>query len=351
MIDLDKTESFGLKEIIKGVEFYYDFIKRVNTSFFSRNNSENLPYPPREIDATIALAKRIKTNYIIVLTHPLIESALNGVEFYRRKLEKEVQSIDRRICVTIYSDLIILIDAAIQLILSFLRNNIEEKIVNLTNSKAARKLTLERQELRYNEFFPTKVLDRYKDYLNNRLEDFKELIQLTKMDYSSEIKEIITAYNRGIKINIKGKNLVEPILNHDFQMFIKRLEELLYIPSFFDITENDKERIFHIYMLGVLEGRMVFYNVFSNKESGIGRYDICISPINNNNPGLLIEIKTSNKNLSDEKIEANLTEALNQIDNNSYIVQLKNEGVTIILAVSMLFQKKKPHVKHKIIEC
>ena len=351
MIDLENTESFGLKEIVEGIEFYYLFIKKVNPSFFLRSPSENLPYSPREIEATISLAKRIKTNYIIVLTHLLIELALNGIEFYRRKLEKEFQSIDEQICSIIYSELIILIDAAMQLILSFMRNSIEEKIVNLTENEATRKITRERQELRYNEFFPKKVIDQHKDYLNNRLEDFKELVQLEKEDYSSELREIITSYNRGLKINIKGKNLVEPLLNHEFPNFIERLRELLYIPSFFDITGGDKERIFHIYLLGVLEGRMVFYNVFSNKESGIGRYDICVSPINNNNPGLIIEIKTGDKDLSSGKIEADLTEALNQIDNKSYFIQLKNEGVTVILAIGILFQKKKPYIKHKIINC
>lgn len=349
MIDLDRTESYDLKDIASGISFYYDVIKRVNPSFFALSQSDNLPYTPREIEATLALASRIKPKYLIILTHPLIESALTGVEFYERKLEQESQNIDQRICTVIYSDIITLVGAAIQIILSVMRNDTEESIINLPASEVVNKLTRNRQELKYNTYYPKNVIEQLREYYNSRIEDFKEILSLDQLDYSSELKELIKSYNRGLKINIKGKNLNEPLLRSEFSVFVERLKELLFIPSYFDITEIDKERIFHIYLLGVLEGRLMFYNLSSNRESGIGRYDICGSPLNNTNPGLIIEIKTSGKNLTKIKIEAELNNALEQIDKNQYFLQLKREGVTSILTVAILFQKKQPYVMNRII--
>ncbi|MBL0257555.1 MAG: hypothetical protein IPQ03_08495 [Bacteroidetes bacterium] len=75
-------------------------------------------------------------------------------------------------------------------------------------------------------------------------------------------------------------------MNKSFQSLLQNSNECSWIPSFFDITEADKERTFHVFVLGVLQGRIEGYNISSNKESGVGRYDIALTPIELKNPSI-----------------------------------------------------------------
>lgn len=92
------------------------------------------------------------------------------------------------------------------------------------------------------------IKSKYEEYLNRKIGDIKELIDIEKEDYSIEIKEIIKSYNQGLKINIKGKNLIEPLLKKDYKTFIQNFNQLLSIPSYFDITKKTKN-LFFIYTL------------------------------------------------------------------------------------------------------
>lgn len=93
---------------------------------------------------------------------------------------------------------------------------------------------------------------------------------------------------------------------------------------------------------------MILYNLSSNKESGAGRYDICLTPINKTNPGVIIEIKKSSTKEGSE--ENALIEALDQIKKNEYTFQLSQEGVNEILLISILFNKMNPFLKYAVLK-
>jgi hypothetical protein len=48
--------------------------------------------------------------------------------------------------------------------------------------------------------------------------------------------------------------------------------------SYFDFNSNTPEQIFHIFVLGLVAGLRDKYIISSNKESGIGRYDVLFIP-------------------------------------------------------------------------
>jgi len=101
--------------------------------------------------------------------------------------------------------------------------------------------------------------------------------------------------------------------------------------SFFDLPIDDIERSIHMFVLGLLAGLSNRYIIKSNRESGLGRYDIMLAPRTPQDPGILIEFKKakikSKKSKNNEKIlTKSAKEALEQIKNLSYKTEIKDLG-------------------------
>ena len=104
--------------------------------------------------------------------------------------------------------------------------------------------------------------------------------------------------------------------------------------SCFDVAGKEESRIrpenfYHGFVLGLMVDQSENYIITSNRESGFGRYDIMLEPIDKNNdkyPGIIIEFKVINsrkENLLEETVKA----ALNQIEEKNYDAELINRGV------------------------
>ncbi len=88
----------------------------------------------------------------------------------------------------------------------------------------------------------------------------------------------------------------------------------------------------------------------SNRESGLGRYDIQLRPLKDRKaPGILIELKVLREQISDDQIESELekaaTEALAQIDKKQYLDNMKQDGITQFLKIGVSFHKKQVRLK------
>ena len=57
------------------------------------------------------------------------------------------------------------------------------------------------------------------------------------------------------------------------------------------------------------------YTVLSNNETGYGRNDLALEPINKSNPGYIFEFKMAKT----EELEIKVKEALNQIEHKKYL--------------------------------
>lgn len=86
------------------------------------------------------------------------------------------------------------------------------------------------------------------------------------------------------------------------------------------------------------------YKIKSNRESGDGRYDICLIPRDGKYPGMIMELKYQ-KGLSDEELERLSVEALNQIKDKWYETEMQSEGVKCILKLGVAFSGKKVIIK------
>ena len=87
------------------------------------------------------------------------------------------------------------------------------------------------------------------------------------------------------------------------------------------------------------------YYVNSNRESGLGRYDVIIEPKNKNNRGYILEFKV----VKDEKdLENTAKEAIEQIIDKKYDTSLKERGIKDITLIGITFFGKLVKISCKI---
>ena len=107
--------------------------------------------------------------------------------------------------------------------------------------------------------------------------------------------------------------------------------------------DGANEGFYHGMMLGLCAVLGNRYQVRSNRESGIGRFDIQLTPLVSVIPGFLFEFKHT----KDEHVDlADLADsALQQIDEKRYDTELRNAGVYSIIKIGNAFREKNAVVK------
>lgn len=83
--------------------------------------------------------------------------------------------------------------------------------------------------------------------------------------------------------------------------------------------------------------------VTSNRESGEGRYDIQLRPKDERLPGVLIELKAAKK-CGDEELKALARNALRQINDKKYDIELETAGIGNIYKYGVAFCGKNVEV-------
>ena len=86
------------------------------------------------------------------------------------------------------------------------------------------------------------------------------------------------------------------------------------------------ERFYHGFVLGMLAELQDRYIISSNRESGLGRYDIMIEPKKAGNIAFIIEFKVVNAKQK-ETLEDGVTAALQQIAEKQYEAVLLSRGI------------------------
>lgn len=101
------------------------------------------------------------------------------------------------------------------------------------------------------------------------------------------------------------------------------------------VQKKMKENFYHGILIGIL-GLKERWGISSNKESGDGYSDIVIET-EDMEKGIIIEAKYA----EDGNLEAACEKALEQIENNHYEEELKDEGIDDILKYGIAFYKKR----------
>jgi hypothetical protein len=102
--------------------------------------------------------------------------------------------------------------------------------------------------------------------------------------------------------------------------------------SYFDTGSRqgkteEPERFYHGFVLGLMVDLRDKYIITSNRESGFGRYDIMLEPIDKEKyDGIIIEFKVFNKR-REKDIKDTVAAALQQIEDKNYAQILIDRGV------------------------
>ena len=156
-------------------------------------------------------------------------------------------------------------------------------------------------------------------------------------------KEIKTIYNEILSLLTEdiGENTVMNLANALYDKDAAKIKEALnkFMLKTISYYDNLKENYYHGLMLGLLAIGESNYDIRSNRESGLGRYDIQIIPKKSALPGIIIEVKAADKDASVELSKLAQT-ALKQIDEKKYDTELCAQGVNDIIKYGVAFKGK-----------
>ena len=138
------------------------------------------------------------------------------------------------------------------------------------------------------------------------------------------------------------RNTMESLKKNKIEDFEKYLQNILLRSTSFNDIKN--EDFYHGLILGMSLFLDKDYYVNSNKESGLGRYDIIIEPKNKSNRSFILEFKVVKEKEDLNKVSK---EAIEQIINKKYDTQLKERGIKDITLVGIAFFKKLLKVSYK----
>ena len=129
------------------------------------------------------------------------------------------------------------------------------------------------------------------------------------------------------------KEMIKAFKNLEIEKFEEILNEIFLVSmSYYDTSKTEKP--YHTLILGMMLYLDSEYTVLSNNETGYGRNDLALEPINKRNLGYIFEFKLAK---TEEELEERSKEALNQIEIKKYPVFLKERGVKEIVYMGMAF--------------
>ena len=128
---------------------------------------------------------------------------------------------------------------------------------------------------------------------------------------------------------------IKALINGDVESMNEYMNDVaLQTFSSFDSGKKESEKkapenFYHGFVLGLMVDQTENYLIISNRESGYGRYDIMLEPIDKSNeklPGIVIEFKVINPK-KETTIEDTVEAALEQIEEKKYDAELIKRGV------------------------
>ena len=134
---------------------------------------------------------------------------------------------------------------------------------------------------------------------------------------------------------METNEFIRALINGDIESMNDYMNDVaLKTFSSFDSGKHTSEKkapenFFHGFVLGLMVDQTENYIITSNRESGYGRYDIMLEPIDKTNekyPGIVIEFKVINPR-KENTLEETVASALEQIEEKNYDAELIKRGV------------------------
>jgi hypothetical protein len=138
------------------------------------------------------------------------------------------------------------------------------------------------------------------------------------------------------------RKTMEALKNLKFNDFEKYFQEIMLKST--SNWDTSKEAFYHGLSLGMLSYLDNDYYVTSNFEAGFGRYDVILEPKNKSKRAFILEFKVVD---DENKLEKLSEEAITQIEEKKYDINLKARKIENITFVGIAFYGKKLKVSYK----
>ena len=158
-------------------------------------------------------------------------------------------------------------------------------------------------------------------------------------------KEILYVYEKEVLNRTNQNNVSISVHQAIFSKDANKLQSLLenFMLKSISTMDGASEAFYHGMMLGLCAVLGSQYQVRSNRESGLGRFDIELLPMVKNMPGFIFELKHTKDMNAD--LDSLASSALRQIDDMKYDAELKAFGVDDIVKIGIAFRQKSAVVK------
>ena len=167
----------------------------------------------------------------------------------------------------------------------------------------------------------------------------EERVDFDKYALKIPNKEIKTFFEKSFITRFLGNidyfnEMIKSLKKDDMRKFAKYLNDLLFIRMSYHDGDKTEEKFYHNLVLGMVLSMVKDYEIYSNRESGYGRYDISVEPIDKSKLGYIFEFKVAG-NVAD--LETKAEEALKQIAEKKYSVTMLSNGIKNIREIGIAF--------------
>lgn len=158
-------------------------------------------------------------------------------------------------------------------------------------------------------------------------------------------KEITFVYEKEVLNRTNQNSLAISISQAIFSKDTQKLQALLedFMVKSISSIDGANEGFYHGMMLGLCAILGNRYKIRSNRESGLGRFDIQLMPLAKGMPGFIFEFKHTKDEHTD--LSALADSALQQIEAKKYDTELRDNGVNLIISIGIAFRGKSAVVR------
>ena len=164
----------------------------------------------------------------------------------------------------------------------------------------------------------------------------REIASVYKSEILSHLLQI------GAITRSTANKIAESLYANDLKKLQNAIAE--YMNKSISFYDAGAEGFYHGLVLGLIALVDNQYKIKSNRESGDGRYDISLIPREKKYPGIIMELKWK-KGLDSKGLEVLAEEALVQINSKRYDLEMKEEGMEVIIKLGIGFSGKKVRMK------
>lgn len=158
-------------------------------------------------------------------------------------------------------------------------------------------------------------------------------------------KEITFVYEKEVLNRTNQNSLAISISQAIFSKDTQKLQALLedFMVKSISSIDGANEGFYHGMMLGLCAILGNRYKIRSNRESGLGRFDIQLMPLTKGMTGFIFEFKHTKDEHTD--LSALADSALQQIEAKKYDTELRDNGVNSIISIGIAFRGKSAVVR------